>query len=95
MHPVVDAAPPKEEVMSDWYIDPVAMHNQNVLANGGNFVGPQQGPTLPRDYYWEPRILDCGHSEEDCDGIECGILAQEPDPDLITEDDIDLKERDW
>lgn len=45
---------------------PSGYHTQVALAN---YV---PGPLNPPDYYWEPRILDCGHSEEDCDGIECG-----------------------
>jgi hypothetical protein len=44
--------------------------NQILLATGGNAYGPQFGPAEPREY--EPQMLECGCSEEDCDGFECG-----------------------
>ena len=30
------------------------------------------GPLNPPEYYYEPRTLPCGCSEEDCDGFDCG-----------------------
>lgn len=39
------------------------------------------GPVYPDDYYDDrPRILECGDSEEDCDGIECGRGPMRPEP---------------
>lgn len=55
--------------MSD-YFDHIGYRNQALLATAGNGYGPQFGPADPPECI--PRILDCGCSEEDCDGQECG-----------------------
>jgi hypothetical protein len=54
-------------------IDP-GYRNQVGLAN---YVGAVNPPS----YYWEPETLACGHSEEDCDGIVCGLVAVAPPED--------------
>lgn len=46
-----------------------------------NDYGPP-GPLNPPEYYYEPRTLACGHSEEDCDGTACGYR----DPDEVPDD---------
>lgn len=73
--------------MTEWFLDRIANRNAVLLATAGNDYGPQFGAALPASYYWEPRILDCGHSEEDCDGIECGRLPQHS-ADQVTEADV-------
>jgi hypothetical protein len=58
--------------MSDeWHLDSREYRNQVKLANH------VPGPLNPPEYYYEPRVLPCGHSEEDCDSIECGYEPQE------------------
>jgi hypothetical protein len=53
--------------MSDleWRL-PDGYHNQAALAN---YV---PGPLNPPEFYYEPRILECGCSESDCNGVDCG-----------------------
>lgn len=63
-----------------WTLDHTAYRNQVALATGGNAYGPQFGPANPPEYYYEPRTLECGHSEEDCDGVECGYRASDEVP---------------
>jgi hypothetical protein len=60
--------------MSDgeWRLDSREYRNQVALANY------TPGPLNPPEYYYEPRTLDCGHSEEDCDGRECGYPGEPP-----------------
>jgi hypothetical protein len=52
------------------YFDHIAYRNQVLLATAGHAYGPQFGPENPPEYI--PRILDCGCSEEDTDGVDCG-----------------------
>jgi hypothetical protein len=62
--------------MSDGWRLPDGYRNQVLLATAGNAYGPQFGPAEPREYI--PQILECGHSEEDCDGTECGWNPEPP-----------------
>ena len=64
-----------------WSLDHNAYRNQVLLATGGNDYGPQFGPANPPSYYYVAQILPCGHSEEDCDGRECGYWDGEVPPD--------------
>ncbi len=64
--------------MSEWCTDPGWVRTQTLLATGGNAYGPQFGPANPPEYYYEPKTLACGHSEEDCDGVECGYPGDVP-----------------
>lgn len=60
--------------MSDeWHLDHRAYRNQIALANH------VPGPLNPPEYDYEPRTLDCGHSEEDCDGVACGYPGEPPE----------------
>jgi hypothetical protein len=51
---------------------PVGYRSQVLLATAGHAYGPQFGPANPPEFYYEPRILACGCSEEDCNGLDCG-----------------------
>jgi hypothetical protein len=70
-----------DELMWDNHGEYVSWQNSVALANAGNDYGPQFGPANPRSFYYEPQLLGCGHTSEDCDGVECGRILQEP-PDL-------------
>jgi hypothetical protein len=57
--------------MGEWSLDSREYRNQVALANH------VPGPLNPPEYYYEPRTLECGHSEEDCDGRACGHRSDE------------------